>query len=187
MKRKLFFFIERLQVSRQEIRAVSLCLILLLTGTQFLPAIQNARMEHAPDYTEQDRIFMERTEAARQRHREWVDRLSWVDSLNQGEDVVSGEGKRANPDVAGNGEGLADRQGDGVSDDRLNLNRATVRELQELPGIGPVYAQRVVQWRDRYGPYLSVDQLIEIRGIGLKRLEALRPRLRVSTVQPDSL
>lgn len=187
MKRKLFFFIERLQVSRQEIRAVSICLLILLTGFQLLPAIQNARRGPSMDYSEQDRIFLERTETARQRHREWVDRMAMADSLNRAiQTIPDGEESEVPGDESTHEAHGAD-QVNGAPGLRLDLNEATEREFQQLPGIGPAYAKRMVQWRERFGPYLSVDQLIEIRGIGPKRLEALRSRVRVTQVGPDSL
>ncbi len=57
----------------------------------------------------------------------------------------------------------------------LDLNRATAEELEALPGIGPVLAQRIVEYRQQVGRFQSVDELIEVRGIGPKRLEQIRP------------
>ena len=57
----------------------------------------------------------------------------------------------------------------------ININTASADKLQELPGIGPAYATRIVEWRNENGSFVSKDQLIEIRGIGEKRLEAIRP------------
>ena len=57
----------------------------------------------------------------------------------------------------------------------ININTATAEELQQLPGIGPAYAGRILEWRVQNGRFTSIDQLIEIRGIGEKRLENIRP------------
>lgn len=57
---------------------------------------------------------------------------------------------------------------------KVNLNRASADELQILPGIGPVLAQRMVDWRKAHGRYRTVDDLQEVKGIGKKRLEQLR-------------
>jgi competence protein ComEA len=62
---------------------------------------------------------------------------------------------------------------------KVNLNRAGVDELQTLPGIGPVLAQRMVEWRKAHGRYRTVDELQEVKGIGKKRLEQLRPLVTV--------
>jgi competence protein ComEA len=57
----------------------------------------------------------------------------------------------------------------------LDINRASAEELEALPGIGPVLAARIVEYRQLYGRFQSVDELIEVRGIGPKRLEQIRP------------
>jgi competence protein ComEA len=62
---------------------------------------------------------------------------------------------------------------------KVNLNRAGVDELQMLPGVGPVLAQRVVEWRKAHGRYRTVDDLQEVKGIGKKRLERIRPLVTV--------
>lgn len=58
---------------------------------------------------------------------------------------------------------------------RLDINRATMEELQHLPGIGEVLARRVIERRTAHGPFRTVDELREVTGIGDKRLERLRP------------
>jgi len=62
---------------------------------------------------------------------------------------------------------------------KVNLNRAGVDELQMLPGVGPVLAQRMVEWRKTHGRYRTVDDLQEVKGIGKKRMEQLRPLVMV--------
>ena len=60
------------------------------------------------------------------------------------------------------------------ADSKVNLNRASADELQALPGVGPVLAQRMVEWRKAHGRYRTVDDLQEVKGIGKKRMEQLR-------------
>ncbi len=65
-----------------------------------------------------------------------------------------------------------------VAPAKLNLNSATAEQLDELlPGIGPEKARRIVEWRNTYGPFQSLDQLLEVSGIGPKTLENIRPFL----------
>ena len=61
----------------------------------------------------------------------------------------------------------------------INLNTATSDELQQVPGIGPVTAEKILQMRKAYGPFKSVDDLRAIKGIGPKRLEKMRKYLTV--------
>lgn len=57
---------------------------------------------------------------------------------------------------------------------RVSLSSATVDELDELPGIGPVTAEKIVAWRTMHGPIRSVDDLDAVPGIGPTRIEQLR-------------
>jgi competence protein ComEA len=66
-----------------------------------------------------------------------------------------------------------------ASGEVINLNTATVQQLDTLPGVGPVTAAAIVAWRDANGKFSSVDQLARIDGIGPARLEKLRPLVRV--------
>ncbi len=61
----------------------------------------------------------------------------------------------------------------------LNLNTATADDLDELPGVGPATAAAIVAHRDAAGPYASVDQLLDVKGIGPAKLEALRSLVTV--------
>jgi competence ComEA-like helix-hairpin-helix protein len=65
-------------------------------------------------------------------------------------------------------------------DPPLDLNRATVAELDALPGVGPVLAGRIHDHRTKYGPFRSVDELLAVRGIGPRLLERVRSRVTVA-------
>jgi len=58
---------------------------------------------------------------------------------------------------------------------RLDLNTASAEELELLPGIGPKKAEAVLAWRDTNGRFSRVEDLLEIKGIGERTLERLRP------------
>jgi competence protein ComEA len=62
----------------------------------------------------------------------------------------------------------------------VNLNTATVEELAQLPGVGEVIAARIVRHRQVSGKFRSVDELLIVRGISRKKLDALRPYVRVT-------
>ena len=57
----------------------------------------------------------------------------------------------------------------------VNLNSATQTELEELPGVGPVTAGAILQWRTDHGPFTSVDELLEVSGIGEATLAEIAP------------
>jgi competence protein ComEA len=61
----------------------------------------------------------------------------------------------------------------------LNPNRATVAELESLPGIGPALAARIIQSRQTEGPFMSAEDLLRVKGIGPKLLDKMRPHIRV--------
>lgn len=81
-----------------------------------------------------------------------------------------GDDVRSVPDQAGAGGG-----GSG----RVNVNRASLEELQTLPGVGPVLAERIVSHRDSHGPFQVVEDLLDVPGIGEGRLADLRDRIDV--------
>ena len=61
----------------------------------------------------------------------------------------------------------------------VNINTAGADELESLPGIGPVLAQRIVDYREQHGDFTTVDGLRNVSGIGEKRLEAIREYITV--------
>lgn len=62
---------------------------------------------------------------------------------------------------------------------KVNLNSASLSELDTLPGVGPVTAQSIVDWRSKNQKFHSVEDLLDIRGIGEATLERLRPLVTV--------
>ncbi len=68
-----------------------------------------------------------------------------------------------------------------ASDDKLDLNHATAREFERLPGIGPVLAKTLVEDRERRGPFKTVEELKRVKGIGAKRMERVRPLVMVQS------
>ena len=61
----------------------------------------------------------------------------------------------------------------------VNLNTATKEELVALPGIGPAKAQAILDYRSAHGPFKSVEELKDVKGIGAKRFEKLKGELTV--------
>lgn len=62
---------------------------------------------------------------------------------------------------------------------KVNLNTASEAELETLPRVGPATAARIVKWRESNGPFRSVDELLEVTGIGEKTLDGFRDAVTV--------
>lgn len=171
MKRKLFYLFERLQIKRSERIAIMVLMVLTVLSAiiNTHPALLFGQPDY--DYSRADSIFAERSAL-----------------LNSEREAIM---KRYEPDLAEHQAIRAVRPVGSVKDTivpdsvkkstisengtLVNINSASAEELQKLPGIGPAYASRIVKWRNEFGPFRSKDQLIEIKGIGEKRLETIRP------------
>jgi competence protein ComEA len=61
----------------------------------------------------------------------------------------------------------------------VNINTADESELDQLPGVGPATAKKIVEYRSAHGGFQSVDELDQVKGIGPKKLEEMRPYCRL--------
>jgi competence protein ComEA len=103
------------------------------------------------------------------------------DALNLAAPLLDGD-RVAVPErgAAPTGDVVTHAGGDGqAAAGPVNLNAATVGELDELPGVGPATAAAIVAHRQANGPFVSVDDLESVRGIGPAKLEALRELVTV--------
>ena len=115
-----------------------------------------------------------------------LDVVNLARSVTDGEqvtvpDVALAESWRAGQSLAGGADSAGGPEGSGgngaggsASTGAVALNSATADDLETLPRIGPALAQRIVEWRDANGGFSSVDQLLEVPGIGAKTLDGLR-------------
>ncbi len=62
---------------------------------------------------------------------------------------------------------------------KIDINTATLEELQTLPGIGPVLAQRIIEYRETYGPFVDIEELLNVQGIGESLLDRIRDLITV--------
>jgi len=83
----------------------------------------------------------------------------------------------AGPAVAAHADSAASGTGPGIV---INVNTASLEELQYLPGVGETRARAILAERKTRGGFKSVDELIEVKGIGATSLERLRPHARVA-------
>lgn len=184
MKRKLFFWLDRLQIKRSERIAISalmtlmLILVMVLTFADFTPQID----EDA--YQELEAVFRERSQARQQEHDAIMARYTPLP--NAGLSVSDQPPSKAGPlpvvSESAKSESFEESEKTEyapIDTARININKATAEELQQLPGIGPAYSTRILEWRKEYGEFTSVNQLLEIRGIGPVRLEKIRPLIEL--------
>ena len=68
----------------------------------------------------------------------------------------------------------------------LNLNTATVSQLETLPGIGKSTAQRILEYREKSGGFKKIEDLMNVRGIGEKSFLKLKPLITVSSTKSGS-
>ncbi|MDO5696471.1 MAG: ComEA family DNA-binding protein [Dermatophilus congolensis] len=89
--------------------------------------------------------------------------------------VASGAAQSGAPGAAAGGAA----SGSAAAGGKVDLNRADQAELETLPGVGPVLAGRIIEWRTRNGRFTSVDELSEVSGVGDKTLARLTPLVTV--------
>lgn len=62
---------------------------------------------------------------------------------------------------------------------KININTATIENLQKIPGIGPTLAQRIVAYRQQIGKFISLEQLQQVKGIGKNKFESIKPYITI--------
>jgi len=92
---------------------------------------------------------------------------------------AAGASTGAGTGAAGAGTRAAGQPGGGSSGVVVNLNTADASALDGLPGLGPVLAQRIIDWRTEHGRFTSIEELAEVSGIGEKLLSQIRARVTV--------
>ena len=66
---------------------------------------------------------------------------------------------------------------------KININTADLEELQRLPGIGEVLAQRIIDYREQHGPFNNISELTNVSGIGLDRLDKIMDHITLGGTQ----
>jgi competence protein ComEA len=97
-------------------------------------------------------------------------------TINLARPVVDGE--QILVGVAGAG-GPAAPGASGGTSGPLDLNAATLEQLEALPGVGPVLAQKILDWRTAHGRFTNIDELREVGGIGDRKFSDISPKVRV--------
>lgn len=106
-----------------------------------------------------------------------VSGLNRARRLIDGEQIVAGGAPAAGGAGKGAAAGPAPGAGAGPAGGTVSLNSATAQQLETLPGVGPVLAQRIVDHRQKSGGFSSVDQLQDVSGIGERRFADIKPKV----------
>lgn len=94
--------------------------------------------------------------------------------LNDGEQIMVGPGAGAGPPPGTGPSGPAARsRGKAALTAPVHLNTATLDQLEQLPGVGPALAQRVLDWRTEHGRFTSIDDLQQVKGFGPHKFAAV--------------
>lgn len=166
-KRKLFFGFERLKITPAERISVSVLSVVLVGLSLVNVTLERESPFDEEHYAELKEEFMHRAAEIKQQEQEKLNRYT-LPSVS-----VSDTTEKDTTEV----NSVETSFGSGSS--RININTADAQTLQELNGIGPTYAERIVAYREENGPFTSVEELMEIKGIGEKRLEKLKPFIKL--------
>ena len=94
-----------------------------------------------------------------------LESLNLARPVSDGEQIIVRAIDESSSDSAGRGN---------ASSQLVNINTATAAQLEQIPGIGAAFAQRIISYRDKQGSFKTVDELKNVSGIGDKKLESIR-------------
>ncbi|MGN0658755.1 MAG: helix-hairpin-helix domain-containing protein [Emergencia sp.] len=107
--------------------------------------------------------------------------LNQADKVTDGQKIIvpaksAGQGQSASSDLSGS----SGTSAAGVSaDGRININLADSTLLQEIPGVGPVTAQKIIDYRNSSGPFASIEDICNVSGIGEKTFQKMKDQITV--------
>lgn len=175
MRRQIFFLLERLKITPGERKSVmGLCVMLLLLVTLNM-TLTPSNPFGKETYVDLEKQFNDRTAALHaeeeqlmKRYFPFEEKASFLPTLS---DTLPPDSIRHKPP----GENIQPPMGI-----LININTAGREALESLPGIGPVYAQRIIDYRRMHGEFRNVEELINIKGIAEKRLDKLKAFVKLT-------
>lgn len=171
-RRKLFFWLDRLQISKQERITIGFLLAIILVLVLFTSFLSGLMEQNQYNYDGIKAEFERKTLEFEEEQKAVAAKYDPPAEENQiiGE-IHTNSSKQQQTDKPNPKKELIP-----VS---VNINTADIEELQLLPGVGKTYAERILEYRKTNGNFTSVEELINIKGIGEKRLEKIKPFIKL--------
>lgn len=173
MKRKIFFWLERLKIAPAERKTISgLTILLVLLGSLNLALSPSVPFEDE-DYLELERQFEERVAILEAEEEELMEQYYPAEK----EEILAASVDTVTTDSTANEkEEKADQN---TEKEQININTADEEALKSLPGIGSAYAKRILIYREENDGFETIEELTEIKGIAQKRLDKLKPFIKL--------
>lgn len=151
-KRDFFFWIERLQITQKERVVISALLVIIVLMVALTTFVKQKYEQRAENY-----------EAIRQK----FERKSALIEAKRSGELKKYSAQEELPGIKEQPEVVKETT-------VVNINTADIIELQKLKGIGQIYAQRIVDYREENGEFKTSEELLNVKGIGKKRLEDIK-------------
>ncbi|TYP93917.1 comEA protein [Fodinibius salinus] len=172
MKRRIFFWLEKLKITPGERKTVTSLVILFVILASVNVGLTPSVPFEDEQYHELEQQFKERTAMLKKKEQQLMQR--YHPSEKQ---LVSLQSDTTPADTAdAPNEEPNETQS---AQEKININTANQQALESLPGIGPAYARRIIVYRKENGKFKTKNELKKIKGIAQKRLDNLKPFVKL--------
>lgn len=177
----MFFFLEKLKITPRERKAIASLMIIFVLLAVCNLALKPSEPFKDEEYAEMQQQFRERTAQLKAKRAKRMKRY-FPPKLEQPKSTAIAD--TITPDTTDSTSNAKEnREADESMKSRINVNKADRKTLKTLPGIGPAYSKRIIEYRQEHGGFKTIGELKKIKGIGEKRLEKLMPFIKLTDPQ----